>query len=144
MSRKSRARTRAFQGRSWALGAAAVVVGTTLLYVWILANEPDGNDPARVASFGALLALALGCSIGAAMLRTAESRHLVAAAGTGLLLSMGSLALLSIGALMFIAAGLLIMAIAAEREERRSPSKVRVVLAFAVGAALPWVLVSTI
>lgn len=144
MSRSSRAGTPAFAGRSWALGAAAVVGGTTLLYIWILANQSDGNDPVRVASFGALLALALACSIGAAMLRTAGSRHLAAAAGTGLLLSMGSLALFSIGALLFIAAGLLIMAIAAERGERRSSSKVRVVLAFAVGAVLPWVVVSTI
>jgi hypothetical protein len=136
-------RTRASAGRNWALGAAAIVVGTTLLYVWIISNE-SGNDPARVASFGALLVLALACSIGGAMLRTAESRHLAAAGGTGLLLSMGAVALFSIGALLFIAAGLLIMAIAAEREERRSSSKILVIAAFAVGAALPWVVVSTI
>ena len=142
MTRRPSAHTQANAGRRWALGAAAVTGGATLLYVWIVTDE-SGNDPARVASFGALFVLALACSIAAAMLRAAEWRHLAAACGTGLLLSMGSLALLSIGALLFIGAGLLIMAIAAEREERRASSKVRVIVAFAAGAALPWILVST-
>ena len=75
------------------------------------------------------------------MLRTPEARHVSAAAGTGVLLSLGVLALLSVGLLLLVAAGLLIMTIAAGREERRSSSKVRVILAFAVGAALPWALV---
>lgn len=128
-------------GRSWAVVAAVVAGGTTILYVWIIAAESDEHDLGRVAAVIVLFLLATVCAIGAAMLRTPEARHVSAAAGTGVLLSLGVLALLSVGLLLLVAAGLLIMTIAAGREERRSSSKVRVILAFAVGAALPWALV---
>ena len=131
----------AHPGRNWALAAAAIMGGTTPLYIWIIANEETRNDPRRVAAVIALFLLAIACSIGAAFLRAPETRHLAASGGTGLLLSLGSLTLLSIGALLFIAAGLLIMAIGAGRPERRKSSPVRVILAFAIGAALPWALV---
>jgi 4-amino-4-deoxy-L-arabinose transferase-like glycosyltransferase len=133
-------RARAFPGRSWALGAAAVVGGTTVLYVWLIANE-SGNDLARVGAVLALFVLATACSIGAAVLRTPGRRHLAAAGGTGILLSLGVLALFSVGLLLLVAAGLLIMAVAAGRDERRQSSKLLVIVAFAIGAALPWALV---
>lgn len=121
--------------------AAAVVVGaTTVLYLWLIANQSTRN-PGRVAAVAALFLLALACAIGAVLLRTPEARHLAAAGGTGLLVSMGYLALFSVGALLLVAAGLLIIAIAAGRVERRESSPVRVILAFAIGAALPWALV---
>ena len=143
MSRGKRSDTRMFPGRNWAVASAAIVGGTGLLYVWLIANQST-REPARVAAVIALFLLALACSIGAAALRTPESRHLAAAGGTGLLVSMGYLALFSVGLLLFIAAALMIMAIAAGRAERRSTSKVWVILAFAVGAALPWLLVLTV
>ena len=130
-------------GRNWAIGAAALLLATTILYVWLIANEETEADTGRVALVVALFLLAVACSAGAAMLRSPESRHLAASGGTGLALSMGSLAIFSVGALLFIAAGLLIMAIAAGREERRASSKAFVILAFAAGAALPWALVLT-
>jgi heme/copper-type cytochrome/quinol oxidase subunit 3 len=128
-------------GRSWAVAAAGVAGGTSILYVWIIATESTRNDPARVAAVIALFLLATVCAIGTAMLAAPEARHVTAAAGTGVLLSLGVLALASVGLLLLVAAGLLIMAIAAGREERRSSSKVRVILAFAIGIALPWALV---
>lgn len=133
-------RARAFPGRSWALGASAIVGGTTVLYVWLIANE-SGNDLARVGAVLALFVLATGCSIGAAALPTPERRHLAAAGGTGILLSLGVLALFSVGLLLLVAAGLLIMAIAAGRGDRRESSKLLVIAAFVIGAALPWALV---
>lgn len=142
MSRGKRSDARPFPGRNWAVGSAAIVGGTSLLYVWLIANQST-RDPARVAAVITLFLLALACSIGAVALRTPESRHLAAAGGTGMLVSMGYLALFSVGLLLFIAAALMIMAIAAGRAERRSTSKVRVILAFAAGAALPWLLVLT-
>ena len=133
-------RSRAVPGRTWALAAAAITGGTTVLYVWLITNESN-NDSARVAAVIALFLLATACSIGAVALRTAEGRHLAAAGGTGILLSLGVLALLSVGLLLLVAAGLLIIAIAAGRGERRESSKLLVIATFSIGAALPWALV---
>ena len=137
-----RIETRSFPGRAWAVAAAVMTGGTTLLYVWLIANEETGNDAGRIAVVIALFLLATACPIGAVVLRTPEARHLAAAAGAGLLLSLGVLALLSIGILLLVAAGLLIMAIAAGRAERRATSPLRVIGAFVVGAALPFALVT--
>lgn len=138
MSRSKRTGTSSFPGRNWVLGAVAIVAGTTLLYGWIIASESSTVEAGRVAAVVALFLIALACSVAAAVLPTPEGRHLAAAAGAGLLVSMGSLTLLSIGAPLFIAAGLLILAIGAGRSERRSTSKLQVILAFVIGAALPW------
>jgi hypothetical protein len=124
------------------MAAAVVTGGTTLIYIWLIANQSTSR-PARVAAVLALFLLALACTVGAVLLRTPEGRHLAAAGGTGMLISMGYLALFSVGLLLLVAAGLLILAIGAGRAERRRSSKARVILAFAVGAALPWLLVLT-
>lgn len=122
------------------MGAAAVVAGATAIYVWIIVGEQD-TDPGRVAAVIAVFLLAVGCAIGGAVLQTAEGRHLAAAAGAGLLSSMGVLAIFSIGSFLLLAAGLLIMSIGAGRTEDRHTRPALVVLAFAAGAGIPWVLV---
>ncbi len=128
------------QGRNWAFGAAAIVAGTTAIYVWIIVGEQD-TDPGRVAAVIAVFLLAVACAIGGGVLPTAEGRHLAAAAGAGLLLSMGVLAIFSVGSFLLVAAGLLIMSIGAGRTEDRHTPPVLVVLAFAAGAGIPWALV---
>lgn len=127
-------------GRNWAAAAAVVVGATTLVYLWLIANQST-RDLARVSLVAALFLLAVAAAIGAATLRTPEARHLAAAGGTGLLLSMGVLAIFSVGTFLLVAAGLLIIAIAAGRAEGRRSSPIGVFLAFVVGAALPWALV---
>ncbi|HVF07962.1 MAG TPA: hypothetical protein VNC60_05220 [Actinomycetota bacterium] len=129
-----------FQGRNWALGAAAIVGGATVISVWIIAGEQD-SDPGRVGAVIAVFVLAMACAIGGAVLRAPEGRHLAAAAGAGLLLSMGVLAIFSVGSFLLVAAGLLIMSIGAGRTEDRHTPPVLVVLAFAAGAGLPWAVV---
>ncbi|HEY7399394.1 MAG TPA: hypothetical protein VH989_00695 [Actinomycetota bacterium] len=142
MTARSKARPRpSSAGRNWAIAAAVVTGGSTLLYVWLIANESDEQDLGRVAAVVGLFLLATACAIGAVVLRSPDARHVAGAAGTGLLVSLGVLALFSIGLLLLLAAGLLIMAIGAARSERRTTSKARVLLAFAAGAALPWALV---
>lgn len=127
-------------GRNWAAAAAVVVGATTLVYLWLIANQST-RDLARVSLVAALFLLAVVAAIGAATLRNAEARHLAAAGGTGLLLSMGVLAIFSVGTFLLVAAGLLIIAIAAGRVGGRRSSRIGVLLAFVVGAALPWALV---
>ena len=127
-------------GRNWAAAAAVVVGATTLVYLWLIANQST-RDLARVSLVAALFLLAVAAAIGAATLRTPEARHLAAAGGTGLLLSMGVLAIFSVGTFLLVAAGLLITAIAAGRVGGRRSSRIGVLLAFVVGAALPWALV---
>ena len=141
MSRRKATKARAFHGRSWAIAAAVVTAGSTVYYVWLIANESSENDLGRVGIVIAFFLLATACATGAAVLRTPDGRHLAAAAGAGLLLSLGVLALASIGLVLLIAAGLLIMAIAAGRDERRTSSPVQVIVAFGAGAVIPWVLV---
>lgn len=127
-------------GRNWAAAAAVVVGATTLIYLWLVANRST-RDLARVSLVAALFLLALAAAIGAATLRTPEARHLAAAGGIGLLLSMGVLAIFSVGSLLLVAAGLLIIAIAVGRAGDRRSSPIAVLLAFVVGAAVPWALV---
>jgi hypothetical protein len=137
-------RARSFPGRTWALGAAAIAGGATIIFGWLVANEATGSDAGRVAAVFALFLSATACAAGAAVLGTPEARHLSAAAGTGLLVSLGVLALSSIGLVLLVAAGMLIMAIAAGRADRRTSSRIRVIAAFVLGAALPFALVSLI
>ncbi|MEX1264596.1 MAG: hypothetical protein WEE66_11825 [Actinomycetota bacterium] len=127
-------------GRNWAAAAAVVVGATTLVYLWLIENRST-RDLARVSLVAALFLLALAAAIGAATLRTPEARHLAAAGGIGLLLSMGVLAIFSVGSFLLVAAGLLIIAIAVGRAGGRRSSPIAVLLAFVVGAAVPWALV---
>lgn len=107
-----------------------------------MGREP-GNDAGRIALVAALLLAALACALGAVLLTSPEGRHLSATGGGGLLVSLGVLALFSIGTLLLIAAGLLIVSIGAGRLEDRQTPVALVVLAFAIGMGLPWVLVFT-
>jgi hypothetical protein len=121
-----------------------VAAGSTLLYGWLVAKEATRSDAGRVVAVFALFLLATACAVGTLVLRTPEARHLIAAAGTGLLVSLGVLALSSIGVILLVAAGMLIMAVAAGRPERRASSPIPVIAAFVLGAALPFALVSLI
>jgi hypothetical protein len=128
--------------RTWPLLAAAVIGGTTGLYLWIVGNQTN-DDPWRVGLVAVLLLSALAGAIGGALLPTAAGRHLAAAVATGLLLSLGVLAIFSIGSFLLVAAGLLIVGIGAGRTPERHTPPLLVIGAFVVGAGLPWVLVLT-
>lgn len=130
------------RSRTWALAAGALVGATTVLYVWLIANQSP-RDLARVAVVVALFVLALAATIGAVVLGTPELRHLAAAGGVGLLLSMGWLAIFSVGLFLLVAAGLLIAAIGAERDGGRRTPGILVFAALVAGAGMPWVLVVT-
>lgn len=123
-----------------AIATGVVVVATTLLYVGIIAAQGDGLTT-RVVAVVALLVATIACVMATIIVDDVTVRGVVGSAAAGALLSLGVLALLSIGLLLLVAGIVMVAWLARTREERRGVPWLPSVVAFTIGAAIPWILI---
>jgi hypothetical protein len=129
-------------GRALGVTTMLIVVAVLAFYLFLISSQSTrdlGRVGAVVASFLAVLA----CTVGALMLETPSGRGIAGAGAAGLLLSMSVLALFSIGLLLLVGAILSIVWLVRTKSERRGVSSVPIVVAFCVGALLPWAILLT-
>jgi len=125
------------RGRGLAVAAIAVVAGVLALYLVLISAESD-NDVLQVGLVVLYFLVPIACLAGTLTLDSASARGIVGAAAAGLLLSMGMLAIFSIGLLVLIGAALAFAWVVRSQSEREGSSPLPMVLAFVVGAILPW------
>lgn len=124
-------------GRLLPIGAAALVALTIATYVTVIVRQETTSDLATVGAVIALLLIALTGSVCSLVLPSPDARGVAAAGASGVLLSMGVLGLFSIGLLLLIAGVLLVMWMRRTRPQRGGAYRATVV-AFLIGAVLPW------
>jgi hypothetical protein len=129
-------------GRALGLATMIVVVAVLAFYLFLISSQST-RDLGRVGAVVALFLAVLACIIGALMLETPSGRGIAGAGAAGLLLSMSVLALFSIGLLLLVGAILSIVWLVRTKSERREVSSVPIVVAFCVGALLPWAILLT-
>jgi 4-amino-4-deoxy-L-arabinose transferase-like glycosyltransferase len=124
-------------GRLLPIGAAALVALTIATYVTVIIRQETTSDLTTVGFVIALLLIALTGSVCALVLASPDARGVAAASASGVLLSLGVLGLFSIGLLLLIAGILLVMWMKRTRVQRGGAYRATVV-AFLIGAVLPW------
>jgi hypothetical protein len=124
-------------GRLLPIAAAALVALTIATYVTVIVRQGTNSDLATVGFVIALLLIALTGSVCALVLASPDARGVAAAGASGVLLSLGVLGLFSIGLLLLIAGVLLVMWMKRTRVQRGGAYRATVV-AFLIGAVLPW------
>jgi hypothetical protein len=124
-------------GRLLPIAAAALVSLTIATYVTVIVRQGTNSDLATVGFVIALLLIALTGSVCALALASPDARGVAAAGASGVLLSLGVLGLFSIGLLLLIAGVLLVMWLKRTRVQRGGSYRATVV-AFLIGAVLPW------
>jgi hypothetical protein len=129
-------------GRALGLATMIVVVAVLAFYLFLISSQST-RDLGRVGAVVALFLAVLACIVGALMLETPSGRGIAGAGAAGLLLSMSVLALFSIGLLLLVGAILSIVWLVRTKSERREVSSVPIVVAFCVGALLPWAILLT-
>ena len=126
-------------GRALGVTTMLVVMAVLAFYLFLISSQST-RDLGRVGAVVALFLAVLVCIVGALILETPSGRGIAGAGAAGLLLSMSVLALFSIGLILLVGAILSIVSLVRTRPERREVSSVPIVVAFGVGALLPWVI----